>query len=155
MRPLASFGPNVLKSRAHCPGLTIYILGKVLLEIFGEYIFRELRSSAAQEEKDTESLGWHTAALSSAHDEFSLLCFWIWRDLCKNQDICAVIPKASWNMREHTEKSLKRSFSNFSQPPRVMGKALNAHKNNGLKNEIPSSFAIHLFQAFKICLRKG
>lgn len=150
MRPLASFGPNIRRSRAHCPELTIWILGKVLLEIFGEYNFRELPRSAVQEEK-----GWHMAALSSAHNEFSLPCFWIWRDPCKNQDICAVIPKASWNMREHTAKSLKRSFSNFSQPPCVMGKALNSHKNNGLKNEIPSSFAIHLFQAFKICLRKG
>lgn len=54
MRPLASFGPNILRSRAHCPGLTIYILGKVRQEVSGEHIFRELPSSAAQEEKDTE-----------------------------------------------------------------------------------------------------
>lgn len=42
--------------------------GKVLLETFGEYIFKELTSSSAQEEKDMENVGQCTAALSLAQN---------------------------------------------------------------------------------------
>lgn len=47
------------------------MLGKVLLEIFGGYIFGELQSSAAQEGKDTGPLGQYTAALSLVQNEFT------------------------------------------------------------------------------------
>lgn len=154
MRPLASFGPNSLRSRAHCPGLTIYILGKVLLEIFGEYIFRELPSPAAQEEKDTE--------LGLTHGRSLIGTQWILFALLLNME--GPVQK-SRHMRRHTKSILKHEgaygkvleevFFQFFSTSMCYGESSKCSQKQWIKKWDTLQFCHPFVSSFQDLLEKG